>query len=299
MGILPFNNRTIAIPEQLSNLLENPDVVKTGVGIQNDMKKLYNDHKLSAKNCVGLSLLARSVDNAQWKGKYNSPLGLARLIEAYEDCTLQKGRITRSNWEAFLTRDQQEYAANDAHAGYTLYTILHRMTASMTIVPESVCYTFDYINGRFCEPSGRLWHPYNQDYDPGPPPPPRPPKIPSASNVVDISSTTDTDTSTVNTDASSSSFQSNLPDSALSFGSGPGYPSTNVQPKNRQPWRPRAQRLGGPAGATTGHHLSPALPAAQLDQVQLPRHHTPPSSSGYQYPRGLPRTYRPRRGPPF
>jgi hypothetical protein len=59
-------------------------------------------------NCVDLSLLARTVDNNQWKGKYNSSLGLARLVEFYEYRLLPKGRITRSNWEAKLTPSQVE-----------------------------------------------------------------------------------------------------------------------------------------------------------------------------------------------
>jgi len=59
-------------------------------------------------NCVDLSLLARTVDNDQWKGKYNSPLGLARLVEFYEYRLLPKDKITRSNWEKDLTPSQVE-----------------------------------------------------------------------------------------------------------------------------------------------------------------------------------------------
>ena len=73
-----------------------------------DAKKLYNDYRVSIYNCVDLSLFARTVDNARWQGKYNHPLGLARLIESYEYRLLDKGRITRSNWEAILSDPQQE-----------------------------------------------------------------------------------------------------------------------------------------------------------------------------------------------
>ena len=59
-------------------------------------------------NCVDLSLLARTVDNARWQGKYNSSLGLARLIEAYDYRILGKGKVTRSNWEAVLNPLQIE-----------------------------------------------------------------------------------------------------------------------------------------------------------------------------------------------
>jgi hypothetical protein len=73
-----------------------------------DVLKLYGDYRVSVCNCVDLSLLARTVDNARWQGKYNHPLGLARLIEIYEYRILVKGKITRSNWEAVLNEKQQE-----------------------------------------------------------------------------------------------------------------------------------------------------------------------------------------------
>lgn len=59
-------------------------------------------------NCIDLSLLARTVDNARWQGKYNSSLGLARLVETYDYRLLGKGKVTRSNWEANLSPLQIE-----------------------------------------------------------------------------------------------------------------------------------------------------------------------------------------------
>ncbi|KAJ6574762.1 ribonuclease H-like domain-containing protein [Mycena capillaripes] len=140
-------------PKQLQTLLEDPDIVKTGVGIQGDAKKLYKDCSVNIRNCVDLSLLAKSVDNARWKGKYSEPIGLARLIAAYEDRLLAKGRVTRSNWENHLDLEQREYASNDAHAGYTLYTRLSPVIHTMQKSPEPSCYTFDAIRGRLASTS--------------------------------------------------------------------------------------------------------------------------------------------------
>ncbi|KAJ7169533.1 ribonuclease H-like domain-containing protein [Mycena filopes] len=156
-------------PKNLKTLLEDSAIVKAGVGIQGDAKKLYKDCAVNLRNCVDLSLLARSVDNPRWKGKYGDPIGLARLIAAYEDRLLQKGRITRSNWENRLDTEQREYASN----GLALYTRLHLMLTAMDNPPNPNCYTFDAVRGRLCEPSGIAWVPYNPDYDPGPPPPPK------------------------------------------------------------------------------------------------------------------------------
>jgi len=163
-------------PGKLEELLENPDIVKAGVGIQYDCKKLYADWHVTVRNCVDLSLLARCVDNARWKGRYTDPIGLSRLVETYEELSLPKGRIQRSNWEAHLSEIQQEYAANDAHSGFIIYCKFAEMAQAMAVAPKSIYYSFNAVDGLLCEPSGTPWAPVNPDYDPGPPPPPKPPK---------------------------------------------------------------------------------------------------------------------------
>lgn len=74
---------------------------------QEDAKKVYRDCGVSIRGCVDLSLLARSVDS-RWKGRYSNPIGLANLVATYEFLALGKGKITRSNWEAQLSSNQQE-----------------------------------------------------------------------------------------------------------------------------------------------------------------------------------------------
>lgn len=74
---------------------------------QGDAKKVHRDCGVSMKKCIDLSLLARSVD-PRWKGKYTNPIGLANLVATYEFLALGKGKITRSNWEAPLSYNQQE-----------------------------------------------------------------------------------------------------------------------------------------------------------------------------------------------
>ncbi|CAK5264871.1 unnamed protein product [Mycena citricolor] len=97
----------------LKTFLEDPLIVKAGVGIQGDATKMFRDYRVDIRGCVDLSYLARTVDNARWKGSYSQPIGLARLIATYEDRLLVKGKITRSNWERNqLSVEQQEYAAN-------------------------------------------------------------------------------------------------------------------------------------------------------------------------------------------
>ncbi|KIM48368.1 hypothetical protein M413DRAFT_440097 [Hebeloma cylindrosporum] len=165
-------------PSKLTEVLANPLIVKTGVAIQSDARKLYIDFGKDMYNCVDLSLLARTVDNDRWEGKYNSSLGLARLIEIYEYRLLPKDKITRSNWEANLNPKQVEYASNDAHAGYILYRKLESMISWLTNPPKSIWYTFSFVSGYLVDAEGFRWQANNPTYDPGPPPPPRPPREP-------------------------------------------------------------------------------------------------------------------------
>ncbi|KAH7915103.1 ribonuclease H-like domain-containing protein [Hygrophoropsis aurantiaca] len=164
-------------PDKLKALLGDPQRIKAGVGIKYDCQKLHKDYGISTLCCVDLSLLARSVDNDRWKGKYTNPLGLSRLLETYESYSLAKGRVSRSNWEANLSPIQQEYAANDAYAGYVIYARLIAMAQAMLHIPSPDCYTFSVVNGMMWDRFGMVeWSPANPLYDPGPPPPPKEPK---------------------------------------------------------------------------------------------------------------------------
>ncbi|TCD68832.1 hypothetical protein EIP91_009699 [Steccherinum ochraceum] len=165
-------------PIMLRDFLQNPKIIKAGVSVMNDCKKLWKDFGVSVANCVDLPLLARTVDNAQWKGKYSQPIGLSRLCETYFGETLAKGRVQRSNWEANLTPNQQEYAANDCHSGYSLYVHLSSMISKLTLLPLPSFYSFDLTYGQAFQPASShlqshqltAWRPHNPFYDPGPAP---------------------------------------------------------------------------------------------------------------------------------
>lgn len=161
-------------PQKLREVLESPHIVKAGVGVQNDCKKLWADWHVNTRNCVDLSLLARTVDNSQWKGGYNRPIGLARLCETYFQRTLDKGKTCRSNWEANLSPRQQSYAANDSHSGFAIYQHLSIMLTGVSPTPPPGYYSFDFMFGYLYHPSieepSKLWQPHNPNYDPGPPP---------------------------------------------------------------------------------------------------------------------------------
>ncbi|KAI0047676.1 ribonuclease H-like protein [Auriscalpium vulgare] len=170
-------------PAGLTLFLESSRTIKVGVGIQYDCKKLFRDYGVDVRQCVDLSLLARSVDD-QWKGKYTNPIALARLSEIYLGSSLPKGKVQRSNWESSLTALQQEYAANDGQAGLIIYKTLIARANAMARVPEREYYSFDIIRGDLRDPNLRPWFAFNPFYDPGPPPPPRAQETPDGPRLV-------------------------------------------------------------------------------------------------------------------
>ncbi|KIK26590.1 hypothetical protein PISMIDRAFT_8928 [Pisolithus microcarpus 441] len=162
-------HRMRGIPSKIRDVLNGSQWTKLGVNIQYDCKKLHKDFNLHVRNCVDLSLMARSVDNARWKGRYTNPIGLARLLETYDGTTLSKGKVQRSNWELLLT-----HAANDAHAAYTIYIRLQEMAQTMIPSPHLDWYSFSCVGGDMFDRLGHsAWTPTNPNYDPGPPPPPK------------------------------------------------------------------------------------------------------------------------------
>ncbi|KAJ3576152.1 hypothetical protein NP233_g635 [Leucocoprinus birnbaumii] len=265
-------------PSKLYEFLANPENIKVGVG---DAKKIYRDWNADLKNCVDLALLARTVDNERWKGKYTEPLGLARLVAVYEDRALAKGKITRSNWEQLLKPPQQTYAANDAHAGYVIYTRLMAMLPAATPQPKARYYSFDTTNGRLCNPFGRgQWQASNPNYDPGPPPPPRepkPPKPPKANNAAMIPSTRKTKIPVVRGPGSASPVPP-APQTTASFpgfilpysqiGGSQASRRPSVPPVQMQPWPYQVPPYANP----TQHYPQPgnALNQVQNSNMSIP-----------------------------
>ncbi|KAH9996610.1 ribonuclease H-like domain-containing protein [Russula vinacea] len=170
-------------PTGLRNLLESANSTKVGVGIQcksglqlpfspiivyYDCKKLWKDHRVSVRNCVDLSLMARTVDNERWKGPYKGGIGLSRLVNVYLGRQLVKGGIQKSNWERVLSARQQEYAANDSHCALAIYRVFEEKALNLTPRVESEWFTFDAISGVLRDQQGFQWSPFNPLYDPGP-----------------------------------------------------------------------------------------------------------------------------------
>lgn len=108
-----FRLNHTGIPENLVKLLEDPDIVKVGVAIHDDLKALNILTKLSPGGFIELQSFVKKysiLDN-----------GLRRLAANILNIKISKAQQL-SNWEApVLTESQIRYAATDAWVCYEIY----------------------------------------------------------------------------------------------------------------------------------------------------------------------------------
>eukprot|EP01006_Ploeotia_vitrea_P019828 TRINITY_DN52074_c0_g1_i1.p1 TRINITY_DN52074_c0_g1~~TRINITY_DN52074_c0_g1_i1.p1 ORF type:complete len:674 (-),score=69.55 TRINITY_DN52074_c0_g1_i1:553-2574(-) len=117
------------IPPLLKHLLEDPALIKVGVGIFGDARKLARDWNIHLAGCVDLQLLAQSCD-------INLPkMGLKHLSTTLLGVSFPPNLLeqTCSQWGApQLTSDQVFYAVADAVIGYEIAEKLHKTTQQAT-----------------------------------------------------------------------------------------------------------------------------------------------------------------------
>lgn len=99
--------------ELIKNIFENPDVIKVGAAIKDDLKNLQKKFHFQPHGFIELQTVA--------KNKKLQNIGLKGMAEEVLGATITKGPKT-TNWEAHeLTEKQILYAATDAWIGLTLY----------------------------------------------------------------------------------------------------------------------------------------------------------------------------------
>jgi ribonuclease D len=101
------------VTKEITDLFENENVIKAGVGIRDDLKALQKHRKFEPANCFDLSTLAKQAGL-----QVESVKKLAALLLGFR---ISKSAQT-SNWEApTFTQKQIEYAATDAWVCLELY----------------------------------------------------------------------------------------------------------------------------------------------------------------------------------
>lgn len=112
-----FQFKQLGLAEPLRDLLSDPAIIKTGVGLDYDIRELRTISDFRAAGFVDLG------DRAKKVGIKNHGLrGLAAVLLGFR---ISKGAQT-SNWaKDVLTSHQVQYAATDAWVGRKLYLALH------------------------------------------------------------------------------------------------------------------------------------------------------------------------------
>ncbi|KAH6779559.1 hypothetical protein C2S52_010796 [Perilla frutescens var. hirtella] len=110
--------RATVIPQALRDFLVNPDFTFVGVGIKNDVQKLWNDWRLEVGNTKDLrSWAAKELGKKQLRGA-----GLKLLVKEVIGEEMDKPKnVTCSRWDSrVLTLKQVVYACLDAYLSFEI-----------------------------------------------------------------------------------------------------------------------------------------------------------------------------------
>jgi ribonuclease D len=108
-----FRINKIGIPPELAEILANPEIIKAGVAVHDDIKFLKNIRKFTPEGFVDLQNFVRNF------GIQSS--GLKKLTAIILGFRISK-RQQVTDWEAeTLSEPQQVYAATDAWVCYEIY----------------------------------------------------------------------------------------------------------------------------------------------------------------------------------
>jgi ribonuclease D len=108
-----FRLNKISFTAELAALLANPEILKVGVAVHDDVKALQKLHPFDPAGFIDLNTVGEK------NGIEN--LGLRSLSAIFLHKRLSKG-AKLTNWDQDdLTRAQVEYAANDALVGLQIY----------------------------------------------------------------------------------------------------------------------------------------------------------------------------------
>lgn len=117
-----FRLSKTGLTDGLTALLSNPEILKIGLSLRDDLSALRKRRDFEPKNCLDLQNLVRrlGIEDMSLQKLYANVFG-QRISK--------KTRLT--NWEApELTENQQRYAATDAVACIRLYERLMALSAS-------------------------------------------------------------------------------------------------------------------------------------------------------------------------
>lgn len=151
IGLHPGKTSSDIIAPSLKKIIEDPNIGKVGVNIlKADFSRLSRYFGLQPKGAIELSHLYRLVKFGPRRPEYVTIklVSLAQQVEEQLGLPLYKGDVRTSNWSKPLSKEQIEYAAGDAYAGFMLYKCMNAKRLSMKPTPPPPIYAERYPSGR-------------------------------------------------------------------------------------------------------------------------------------------------------
>ncbi|KAK7000258.1 hypothetical protein R3P38DRAFT_3219142 [Favolaschia claudopus] len=156
----------IAIPVELVRILEEPTIIKCGVGIINDAKVLWEDFRCHCYTMLDLGLLVRICSPEDF-AESTSNVSLRDCVQHVLQRNVLKEERKDYNWKEGLPADSNtplyhsmvQYAAIDAEASYELYgplvAMLYQKEEQLGREIPYDWFTFNYVDGRAYVPGMR------------------------------------------------------------------------------------------------------------------------------------------------
>ncbi|RMZ68196.1 3 -5 exonuclease [Pyrenophora seminiperda CCB06] len=139
------------IAPTLKRIIEDPNIGKVGVNLlEADFVRLRFWFDLNPKGAIETSHLYRLVKYGSSRPELVSVklVSMAQQVEDQFGLPLYKGAVRTSDWAHGLTRDQKDYAASDAYAGFMLYKIMNAKRLAMRPTPPMPIHADKYPPGK-------------------------------------------------------------------------------------------------------------------------------------------------------
>lgn len=123
------------LPPSLRKILESVDIVKAGVNINGDAKRLKTCLGVDMQGVFELSHLFRLVKQSKKVPVNFSLIKLSQQVQDVLLLPLKKDAVRISAWSKELNMQQTSYAAADAYAGFQLFHKLEKERKAMVPMP--------------------------------------------------------------------------------------------------------------------------------------------------------------------
>lgn len=135
-----FQMAKITDPSPLQALTQNPQIIKLGIGLKDDINYLFNDYGLTVNHAGDIGTLLKLLGRKDM-------IGSRQLVAVTLNTRLRKSRsATTSNWSnSQLTPSQISYASDDAFSSVDAYLELQKLLRPyQVLLPQPALKLLDF-----------------------------------------------------------------------------------------------------------------------------------------------------------